>query len=297
MEWIELRRSKIRVYGKRGKLLPKGMEEEHTSFLHSLLTNDIKGMQSNTLSYNLWLKQNGFPIGEFFVYKLEDYYLLDTPLGAREVIEEFSRLKLSMRVYFEELSYEHLFVFGEGSGELVKELLGGSLEPMRVNLKDGLLVAHNPIRIKEEGYDLVGDLSAVREKLKGIRELSKETWERLRVERCVPLLGKELKEGFSPLETGVLSYAISLTKGCYVGQEAIARVYYRGRLPRVLALFEGKELREGERIRYEGKDVGVITSVAEGLALGYLLRASAEKSKSFFTQEGREIRLLRLCEG
>ncbi len=51
--------------------------EEHTSFLYNILSNDIKGMLSLSLTYNLRLKQNGVPLQEFYVYKLEDYYILD----------------------------------------------------------------------------------------------------------------------------------------------------------------------------------------------------------------------------
>ncbi|MEJ5338699.1 MAG: YgfZ/GcvT domain-containing protein [Aquificaceae bacterium] len=295
MQWLRLRRGKIKVYGKTGKLLPKGMAEEHTAFLHNLLTNDIKGMKENTLTYNLWLRQNGFPIGEFFVYRLGDSYLLDTPLDPDRVVEEFNRLKLSMRVYFEVLSMEHVFVFGEGVDEFLLSRFGFAQQEGEVREAKGVLVACNPIRLREKGYDLVGDLSGL--ELPG-KELSEEEFEDLRVERLVPALGKELKDGFSPLEACLLKYAISLTKGCYVGQEAIARVHYRGRLPRVLALFEGEGLSEGEKIRHEDKDIGVITSVSplRPLALGYVLRAKTQTQKVFETDRGNRVELLRLCD-
>ncbi len=294
MHCIKLKRSKIRVYGKAGKLLPKGMAEEHTAFLHNLLTNDIRGMEENTLTYNLWLKQNGFPVGEFFVYKLPDGYLLDTSLEAQKVVEEFNRLKLSMRVYFEVLSMEHVFVFGEGVQDFVSSL-GAELKEREVRAVDGMLVAYNSIRLRQVGYDLMGDLSKI--ELPG-EEISEEVFEHLRIEKLVPALGKELREGFSPLESCLLKDAISLTKGCYVGQEAIARVYYRGRLPRVLALFEGEGLSEGEKIRHEDKDIGVITSVSplKPLALGYVLRAKAEVQRVFETERGNRVELLKLCD-
>lgn len=114
----------------------------------------------------------------------------------------------------------------------------------------------------------------------------------------MPSVGKELTDGFSPLEACLLKKAISLTKGCYVGQEAIARVYYRGRLPRVLALFRGEGLSEGERIKHEGKEVGLITSVSplRPLALGYLLRAKADANSIFETDRGNRVELLRFCQ-
>lgn len=293
MRWIDIKRSKIRVYGKEGKLL-KGIAQEHTAFLHNLLSNNIKAMEDYTLSYNLWLRQNGFPIGEFYVIKVGDSYLLDTPLDASFVIEEFNRLKLSMRVYFEELILDHVFIFGEGSRDFIFSNFGIDLKENQGKEVDGILIVHNPIRLREEGYDLIGkDLKL---KLKEEDRIDQEDFEHERILRMVPKLGKELKEGYSPLEACLLKYAISLNKGCYVGQEAIARVYYRGKPARTLSLLEGRNLSEGKIIKADEKRVGVITSVSPkgNIALGYLLRSSLDKT--LITEEGEEIKLLKTCD-
>ena len=292
MQWVEIKSTKIRVYGKEGKLL-KGMAEEHTAFLHNLLSNDIKGMKDHTFTYNLWLRQNGFPIGEFYVIKLGNNYLLDTSLDGSYVMEEFNRLKLSMKVYFEELRLDHFFVFGEGSRDFIFSLTGQVLEEGEVKEKDGMLVVHNPTRIREEGYDIIGNNLNLG--LKEEEKMTQDEFEHERIIRMVPKLGKELKDGFSPLEACLLKYAISLNKGCYVGQEAIARVYYRGKPARVLALFEGEGLFEGAIIKGDEKKVGVITSVSpkNNIALGYLLRSYIDKR--LITEEGKEIKLLKTC--
>ena len=93
-----------------------------------------------------------------------------------------------------------------------------------------------------------------------------------------------------------MKYAISLTKGCYVGQEAIARVHYRGRPARTLALFEGEELSEGQVIKSGEKKVGIITSVSPKghVALGYILRSSLQAPLSL--EDGREIKLIKTCD-
>ena len=291
MRWVRLKRSKIKVFGKRGKTLPKGFQEEHTAFLHSLLTNDIKGIKPFTLSYNLWLKQNGFPIQDFFVYKLEDAYILDTSADSKWLIQEFERLKLSLRVYFEDLteSYGHIFVFGEDSRDWIEKTFGQVPAEGRVFEKDQIFVANNPIRIGEEGFDVFGKVDFLPED----GEISEEEFEDLRIERAIPKIGKELRDGFSPLEAGLLHTAISLTKGCYVGQEVIARIHYKGRLPRTLALFQVQNVKEGERIKEGEKDVGLITSVSRrGLALGYILSSVVQIGKEYAT-EGGFVRLLK----
>ena len=303
MRWTRLKRSKIKVFGKPAKILMKGMTapEEHTHFLHSLLTNNVKALKPGTFNYNLWLRQNGQPVGDFFVYRIGDYFLLDTEKPADEVIKEFERLKLSLKVYFEDLtpSTDHVFVFGEGSSEFVKDAFGVSLEDFEVREVGGVLIARNPVRLKMEGYDLMGDLSGVLEKLPEEAEVSERELEDIRIERCVPRIGKELREGFSPLEAGVLGYAIDMNKGCYVGQEAIARVYFRGRTPRVLVRLDLEgEIKEGDKLYEGGKAIGLITSVSSDgkKALGYVLRNLCEEGREL-EAEGGKAYLRGSCEG
>ena len=301
MKWVRLKRSKIKVFGKPAKILMKGMTapEEHTHFLHSLLTNNVKALRPGTFNYNLWLRQNGQPVGDFFVYRVGDHFLLDTERPAKEVIEEFERLKLSLKVYFEDLtpSMDHIFLFGEGSSEFIKDAFRVSLEDFEV--KEGVLIAKNPVRLRMEGYDLMGDLTGVLEKLPKEAQIKEREFEDIRIDRCIPRIGKELREGFSPLEAGVLSYAIDMNKGCYVGQEAIARVYFRGRTPRILARLdlEGK-VKEGSKLYEGGKAVGLITSVSSDgkKALGYVLRSVYEEGKEL-EAEGSKAYLRESCEG
>ncbi len=302
MKWIELNRSKIKVYGKPAKLLMKGMTapEEHTHFLHSLLTNNIKNLKPGQFNYNLWLRQNGQPVGDFFVYKLSDHYILDTEKPAQEVIEEFNRLKLSLKVYFEDLTpnLSHVFVFGEDAESFLKDAFGVSIKELEFTQTQNLIIANNPIRLKTPGYDLIGEVPT--QLLDPKDKITPQEFEDLRIKNCVPKIGKELREGFSPLEAGVLSYAIDMNKGCYVGQEAIARVYFRGRTPRVLAKLQKLEgeLKEGDKILSDSKAVGLITSVnSQGTeGLGYILRAQYQEGKELKTQSGK-IKLGRSCEG
>ena len=302
MKWINLKRNKIKVYGKPAKILMKGLTapEEHTHFLHGLLTNDIKSLKPYTFNYNLWLKQNGQPIADFFVYKLKDYYILDTEESADFVIKEFNRLKLSLKVYFEDLSpsYKHIFIFGEDVEKFIKDAFGVSLNNYEIKEFNGFFIARNPIRLREDGYDIVGNLENILELFKEEDKITEEEFEDLRIMKCVPRIHKELREGFSPLEAGVLPYAISLNKGCYVGQEAIARVYFRGRTPRILAKFEVLEpIKEEEKILQEGKAVGLITSVSSkgNYALGYILRAKFKEGEIYETEHGK-VKAVGVCE-
>ncbi|QDG51642.1 aminomethyl transferase family protein [Persicimonas caeni] len=107
-----------------------------------------------------------------------------------------------------------------------------------------------------------------------------DTLETLRIEAGVPRFGKELTEERIPLEAG-LDHAISFNKGCYLGQEIIARLDTRGtpaRLLRTLVLGEGAAPRVGADIEREGKVVGQVVSsvwsprLQKPIALGYVKR-------------------------
>jgi tRNA-modifying protein YgfZ len=94
--------------------------------------------------------------------------------------------------------------------------------------------------------------------------------ERLRIEAAIPAWGKELDESILPAEAGLDATHISFTKGCYPGQEPIARLHYRGHVNRRLRVLDVESAQSGDEIVYEGKLVGRVTSAVPGLALGYV---------------------------
>ena len=101
--------------------------------------------------------------------------------------------------------------------------------------------------------------------------------ERMRIEAGTPRYGREIDERVLPAEAGLIERAVSLTKGCYPGQEPIARLHYRGhanRALRVLRLESGELPEPDVEIRHGDKVVGRVTSAARAdggvIALGYV---------------------------
>ena len=102
-------------------------------------------------------------------------------------------------------------------------------------------------------------------------EVSEEELERWRIESGIPRWGRELDERILPAEAGLDETHVSFTKGCYPGQEPIARQRYRGKVNRKLRVLEVEgEAEPGEELLYEGKTVGRVTSAVDGVALGYV---------------------------
>ncbi len=284
--FVKLYRSKIEVYGKKGNLLPKGFTDESIAFLHNLLSNDIKGLKEGEFNYNLWLTPNGHPREEFFVYRDKESFIIDTPADANETINQFNKLKLSLQVFFNNLTEKlsHYFIFGDEINDFVRKKFGVKEEYFKFKKFKNIIVARNPLRINQNGYDLIGIEKDIKDYLKDFKELSLEEFEDIRIKNCMPAIHKELNEKILPNETGFLEYMVSLTKGCYVGQEAVARVYYRGTPPRLLVKFNIKKSANiGDEIFEEDKKIGFLTSITSDgrRGLGYILRAKAEIGKTF----------------
>jgi len=104
-------------------------------------------------------------------------------------------------------------------------------------------------------------------------EVSDQELERWRIEAGIPRWGREIDERVLPAEAGLEETHISFTKGCYPGQEPIARQRYRGKVNRRLRVLElegdNVPTRDAE-IVHEGRTVGRVTSAVRGLALGYV---------------------------
>ena len=117
----------------------------------------------------------------------------------------------------------------------------------------------------------------------GLRECAIDSYEAVRVEAGWPVMGREIDEKTIPAETGIVDRAVSFTKGCFTGQELVARIDSRGgNVPRHLrGVVIGTNVVPpvGASVEADGKEVGTLTSVAESLerrapvALAYVRRA------------------------
>ena len=119
-----------------------------------------------------------------------------------------------------------------------------------------------------------GDFSVAEEQLDAGAEptATADDLERARIEAGVPAWGNEIDESILPAEAGLDRTHISFTKGCYPGQEPVARLHYRGHANRGLRVLR-IDSPPGAELRYDGKVVGRVTSAVPGLALAYVRTA------------------------
>jgi tRNA-modifying protein YgfZ len=257
--------------------------------LNAILTNEVPGEVHRGV-YALLLNPKGRIQADLRVLKNERDVLIDTePEGAAAAKESLGRYAPFSRVEVEDLSeadaaWGILGLYGPRAKELLEGPELVEHETAEVELGGMLLLAAG-VAVPVPGYDLLGPastLSAARDYLagRGAVSVSTRAYETARIKAGIPRFGPDITPENFPAEAGILERAVSFEKGCYPGQETVARMRYRGHPNKLLHRFalEGTPPAPDTAILQDGKRVGHLTSIAplpvngETFALGYLSR-------------------------
>ena len=252
--------------------------------LNAILTNSVPEDPGRG-AYALLLNPKGRVQADLRVLKTGEAILIDTePEGADAARGILARYAPFSRVQLEDLA-ENWSVLGL-YGPQARTLLGGhdlvEHQAAGVEIGDDTLLAAGVTR-PVAGYDLFGPREAVARAAehlasRGAVAAAPEAYESARVTAGVPRFGTDITPENFPGESGVLDRAVDFTKGCYPGQETVARMRYRGHPNKTLYRLSTGPVDPGAPILQQGKPVGAVTSVAplptngETLALGYLSR-------------------------
>jgi folate-binding protein YgfZ len=272
----------------RGKLALAGAEA--VEFLNGQVTNELATLAPGEGRYAAFLTHKGKMLGDVRILVAGDgsaELLLDTERACLQALfDMIRRYKVGYDVQLHKRTLEQglLSLIGPRAAEIAGAELPGEQEHdhAMVSLEQ---IAARAVRT-ELGIDLscaARDTGALAEALRarGARPVEAKAVECLRVEHGTPRYGVDLDDSVIPQEAGLNERAVSFTKGCYVGQETVARLFYRGkpnRHLRGLRLSEpvapGAELCLGER------PVGKLTTTAVSPRLGAiglaLVRREAE---------------------
>ncbi len=265
---------------------------DRVSFLQGMLTNDVASIPVNGSTYAVLLTPKGAMVADARVLKRSDDLLLEVEPGLGAVVQAtLQRYVVSEEVEISDASSDFglLAVAGPESGALIAaalppfegaiaQLPEGTLwrvpeEPMGPTWQRLIVPAEIRLQVTER---LDSDLPA------GSQWAGFDAYEVLRVEAGMPRYGIDCDEHTIPLEAN-LQRAISYDKGCYIGQEVIARTTYRGHVNRKLC---GVTLDAGlpppcAELSSNGKVVGSITSAVhspslhQAIALAYVHRESS----------------------
>jgi folate-binding protein YgfZ len=291
--------------------------EDRSSFLHGMVTQDVKGLAVGAAAYTALITAKGAMVGDARLLKREADLLLDLEPGLGAKVREFlEKYLISEDAELHEATGEWglLRLLGPRTGEVLAGALEApSFEPLAANATRAVPVAGAQVLlVGAPGFEKHGvDLLVPREALEavwkalvqaggahGLRTLGFQALELLRVEAGVPRYGQDMVDTTIPLEAN-LTHAISYNKGCYIGQEVIARATFRGHMNRKLAglLLGEVEAAPGAELRKGEKKVGWITSVvrspAQGqrVALGYVHRDHLDPGTELTLAEGPTVKV------
>jgi folate-binding protein YgfZ len=275
-----------------GRIFMRG--RDRAALLHRLSTNDIERLKPGEGTLTVLTTPIGRIIDLLTVHALDDALLIVTsPDQGPPVFGHLRRnIFFNDQVTLEAAGRTHaqMALYGPKAACLIAELTGAAIDlPLHgitttaiagVRL---LIARRKPIGgdsftlyIPSDGYDAV--YAAL---LTSATPIDSDTLDVLRIEQGYGAFGRELSQEYIPLETGLLD-AVSFSKGCYVGQEIIARMESRGRLAkRLCGLQLNQPVTPPAKLVCDGRDAGDITSAAVSprfgpIALAYVRTAYAE---------------------
>ncbi|MDX2009317.1 MAG: glycine cleavage T C-terminal barrel domain-containing protein [Myxococcaceae bacterium] len=244
---------------------------DRESFLQGMVTNDVEKLAVGASCPVAMLTAKGAMVGDGRVVKLADALLLDTGPGRGAAVRDFLN-KYLISEEAEVADAPDVALVGLVGPEAETWAKALPSEAVLASLT-GLLGAGVDVLVKREA------LPQVRAALASLPTVSAETFEVLRVEAGVPFFGVDMTETTIPLEAN-LEKAIHYQKGCYIGQEVIARATYRGQMNKKLVglLLGDAAPAPGAELKLGDKRVGRLTSVVtsrragQNVALGYVHR-------------------------
>jgi folate-binding protein YgfZ len=269
----------------RGKLALSGPEAKE--FLHGQVTQDIESLQPGQGAYAAFLTHKGKMLGDLRVLDTGDELLLDTERSAlQELFNMIRRFKLGMDVELHKRTVERGLLSLVGPD--ARRVAGATGLPETEHANAAAELGGRPVLLvaTDVGVDVIcdsADTATVRAALEdaGAVPVSEAAAEVLRVEAGRPRWGFELDENVIPQEAGLNERAVSFSKGCYVGQETVARLYYRGKPNRHLrGLRLSEPVETGTTVTLGDREIGHVGSVVNSPRLGpialAILRRQAE---------------------
>jgi folate-binding protein YgfZ len=292
----------------RGKLRLTG--KDRVEFLHGMVTNDVRKLAAGKGLYAVFTTDKAKMLSDARIYCLPDAFWIDLEAGVvGKIHKHLDKYTLASDVTVEQVTdaFGLVSIYGPASPEILLQFISPGPLPAeeystaRLSIEDvSIFAARNEIT-GETGFDLYVPMDKTPDVwnrlLKsggahGLRAVGTDALNALRIEAGIPRYGVDMDESNFPMETGLEKNAISYTKGCYIGQETIARADAQGRMSKHLSglVLAGEPVPDKGRVIQarsrdagaEGKSVGTVTSAVKSptlgkvIALGYIHRDFAE---------------------
>ncbi len=272
--------------------------DDRVKFLQSFTTNDVAKLSVGQGRETFLLDAKGHVIGHGFVFCTPHSLVLDTAAGhAEKLVKHLDRYLIRERVEIHDRSevWGELLLAGADADQLLHELTGNqvpkqSLEHVQTQIAWQAVWVRRVAIAGPESFLVAGpseaiDAVSIGLAAEGANRCGIEAFEAVRIEAGFPLFGRDISDKNLPQEVGRDKQAISFTKGCYLGQETVARIDALGHVNKRLVClrFLSKALpRVGTALISGDQSVGELTSVANSpqldspIALGYVRRGKEE---------------------
>jgi tRNA-modifying protein YgfZ len=273
----------------RGKLLVQGADA--AEYLQGQITNDVEAVEPDQGCYAALLDRKGHFVADMRVLRLSHSHAgtiwLDTEATALEPLRkhlETYKIGREVEVVDETREWAISSLIGPRSAEVAGT---APLSPEYAQLyyeRDGIKVL---AVATDTGLDLITRSEAaesLREQLlaAGAEPVTEEAAEIVRVESGRPRFGRDFDGGTMPAEAGVVERAVDFEKGCYIGQEPVARLHYRGKPNRrLVGLRLSAPAEQGAALRLGEREVGAIGSACVSPALGPIALAVVRREAEF----------------
>lgn len=253
---------------KRGLIEVSG--KEAIQFLNGLITNDVAKLETFCWMSAAFPNVQGRLLAKVRVLRFDESFIFETEEATHEkVFQNLFRFTFAGDFKVEDVSdkFSYFSVRGENLSEFGYKV---PTDDGIIGLFFGEEFGFSISAFRESGFDVFVPIESADEFLGKLKnqnavEISNELYEVLRIENGVPLYDVDMDETTVVLETGI-DEAVSFTKGCYIGQEIIARIHFRGHVAKQLTglIFESENanVNPGDEIKsLEDKNAGKITSV------------------------------------
>lgn len=249
-------------------------------FLNAYVTCEVKSLGPGEGAYGFFTNPQGRILSDVVVLAREDRLWLQLPPGQDEAVASHLR-KYVLADRVEIRGLEDVLPVSL-IGPRAAEALGatppaGDWHHLRTSIHGTEVGLHRTGRLGAEGYTIWVEAAAAGQLVERLLDSSEvtpagfEALEILRTEAGIPRFGRDFGAENFPQETGA-GEAVSFTKGCYLGQEVVARIHYRGGVQKALrglAFAAGSTPRPGTPLLFEGREVGIATTIVESIALGH----------------------------
>jgi folate-binding protein YgfZ len=256
--------------------------DDAASFLHAQLTNDVQALPAAGAQWNGWCSAKGRLLATFLLLRRPDGFLLMLPAEIAPGIAKRLRMYvLRSKVKIEEAAMEGIGLAGDDAARLVSAHFGSAPSPMRSVEKDGAVC----VALDEARFVVLAPpaASALRAELtRGAAPAGRDEWEWTSIRAGIPTIVAKTQEEFVPqMANFELVGGVSFKKGCYPGQEIVARTQYRGILKKRMAMahVDGARPAPGDSVHtpaFGEQAAGIVVDAAPAPGGGYDLLVVAQ---------------------